>query len=115
MPANGPVSILRQTIYCFIPILDLYAAYHIKKLRMYLLIMIITGLAMSVIGEVINTSGLSDQSMTTSDELNPNFGEAVFGSNPEISIAIMIADTAIAYTIAIYFIRKWSRKWNGQF
>lgn len=115
MPANGPVSMFRQTIYCLIPILDLYAAYHIKKLRMYLLIMIITGLAMSVVGEVVNPSGLSDQSTTSSDEINPDFGETVFGSSPETSIAIMIVDTAIAYAIAIYFIRKWSRKWNEQF
>ena len=115
MPANGPVSMFRQTICCLIPILDLYAAYHIKKLRMYLLIMIIAGLAMSVAGEVVNPSGLSDQSMTSNDELNPNFGETIVGSNPEISIAIMIVYMVIAYAVAIYFIRKWSRKWNEQF
>jgi hypothetical protein len=115
MPASGPVNILRQTIYCFVPVLDLYAAYHIKKLRMYMLIMILTGLAMSVVGEVINPSGLSEQPMTPGDELNLDLGKVMFGPNPETSIAIMIADTAIAYIIAIYFIRKWSRKWNEQF
>ena len=115
MPANGPVSVFRQTIYCLIPIGDLYAAYHVKKLRMYLLITIIAGLAMSMVGEIINPSELSDQSMTSSDKLNPNFGEAVFGSNPEISMAIMITYMAIAYAIAIYFIRKWSIKWNERF
>ena len=115
MPANGPVSILRQTIYCFVPILDLYAAYHIKKLRMYLLIMILTGLAMSVVGEVINPSGLSEQPMSSNNDLNPDFGEVMFGPNPEVSVVLIMFDTAIAYVIAIYFIRKWSRKWNEQF
>ncbi len=82
---------------------------------MYLLIMILTGLAMSVVGEVINPSGLSEQPMTSNDALNHDFDKVMFGPNPEISIGIMIADTAIAYIIAIYFIRKCSKKWNEQF
>ena len=41
MPAKGKVSLSVQTIFCIIPILDMYAAYRIKKLRSYLLIMIL--------------------------------------------------------------------------
>ncbi len=77
--------------------------------------MILTGLAMSVVGEVINPSGLSDQSMTSSDDPHPDFGKVMFGPNPGISIPITISYTAIAYAIAIYFIRKWSKKWNERF
>lgn len=54
MPAKGKVSLTRQTIYCFIPILDIYAAYQIKKLRWYLLIILALGLGMSLISSIIN-------------------------------------------------------------
>ena len=46
MPAKGPVSLTRQTIYCFIPIMNWYAAYNIKKFRKYLLIAIIVELSL---------------------------------------------------------------------
>ncbi len=38
MPAKGPVSLTRQTIYAFFPILDLIAYYKIKSLRKYVVI-----------------------------------------------------------------------------
>ena len=41
MSAKGKVSLSVQTIFCIIPILDMYAAYRIKKLRKYLVIMIL--------------------------------------------------------------------------
>lgn len=41
MPAKGRVSLLVQTIFCMIPIIDMFAAYRIKKLRKYLAIMIL--------------------------------------------------------------------------
>ncbi|MCE2506140.1 MAG: hypothetical protein J4F36_06680 [Nitrosopumilaceae archaeon] len=41
MPAKEKVSLSTQTIFCIIPILDMYVAYRIKKLRKYLLIMIL--------------------------------------------------------------------------
>jgi len=54
VPAHGKVSLTRQTIYCFIPIMDIYAAYHIKKLRLYLVIILGVGLTMSLISSVVN-------------------------------------------------------------
>ena len=41
MPAEGKVSLSVQTVFCIIPILDMYAAYRIKKLRKYLATMIL--------------------------------------------------------------------------
>ena len=41
MPVKGKVSLTVQTIFCIIPILDMYAAYRIKKLRKYLVIMML--------------------------------------------------------------------------
>jgi len=115
MPANGPVSILRQTIYCFIPIMDLYAAYHIKKLRWYLLIMIGLGLVMSVIGEVVNPNELTEYPSLYGDNEKLEWDTVMFGPNPEITKTLIIANTGITYAVAVYFIRKWSKKWNEQF
>ncbi len=41
MVENKPVSLTRQTIYCLIPVLDMYAAYRVKRLRKYLVIMML--------------------------------------------------------------------------
>jgi hypothetical protein len=116
MPATGKVSLTRQTIYVFIPILDLYAAYHIKKLRWYLLIMILVGFAMSGINSAILPSiGEYDEDkiMTISGELNWEY--LVLGENPELAIATMVIYQAVTFGIAVYLIRRWSHKWNMQF
>lgn len=115
MPANGPVSLTRQTIYCFIPIMDLYAAYHIKKLRRYLLIMIGVGIAMSVAESLVVPSGLEDEPLYNSNGEEIDWGKIMFGPDPQITIAVIVIDSAIAYIVAIYFIRKWSKKWNESF
>ena len=54
MVKNEPVSLKIQTIFCCIPILDMYAAYRVKKLRKYLLIMIlILGIPVSIVSSVL--------------------------------------------------------------
>jgi hypothetical protein len=116
MPATGKVSLLRQTIYVFIPILDLYAAYHIKKLRWYLLIMILVGFAMSGIASAINppmTDIDEDRIFTIHGELNWEY--LILGENPELTIATTIVYQAVVFGIAVYLIRKWSKQWNMQF
>ena len=116
MPATGKVSLTLQTIYVFIPILDLYAAYHIKKLRWYLLIMILVGFAMSGINSAILPSiGEYDEDkiMTISGELNWEY--LILGENPELAIATMVIYQAVTFAVAVYLIRRWSHKWNIQF
>lgn len=81
-----PVSITRQTIYAIIPILDLYAAYKIEKFRLYFIIMIGIGLAVS------------------------------FGIETSLPYPYKyIAGEAIGIPIAVYLIRRWSKKWNEKF
>jgi hypothetical protein len=41
MIKEEPVSLIRQSIHCVIPILDIFAAYRVKKLRKYLIIMLV--------------------------------------------------------------------------
>ena len=40
---------------------------------------------------------------------------ALLGSNPELSVVSILIHNAIAYVIAVYLIRKWSKKWNQNF
>jgi len=117
MPATGKVSLTRQTIYCFIPILDLYAAYHIKKLRWYLLIMLAIGIAASTITSVINPMPEIDEydEKLFLENQEIDWGYVFLGNNPEVAIALMVINQGIVLAIAVYVIRKWSKKWNLQF
>lgn len=80
-----PVSLNRQMIYCLIPFLDLYAAYKVKKLRLYLLIVIPIGIALSLL--------LGDDLTTHS----------------------FLIEIAVSIGLALYLIRRWSIKWNTAF
>ena len=116
MPATGKVSLLRQTIYVFIPILDLYAAYHIKKLRWYLLIMILVGAAMSGISSAVNPPMQEideDRIMTIHGDINWEY--LMLGENPELTIATTIIYQVVVFAVAVYLIRRWSKQWNLQF
>ena len=116
MPATGKVSLLRQTIYVFIPILDLYAAYHIKKLRWYLLIMLLLGAAMGGIGTAINPpieEYDENKIMTIDGQINWEY--LILGENPEIAILTTILYHVVVYAVAVYLIRRWSHQWNRQF
>ena len=46
MPAVGSVSLTRQTVYCFISVMNWDAVYHIKKFRKYFVIGIVMELAL---------------------------------------------------------------------
>jgi len=83
---NESVSIKRQTIYAIIPILDLYAAYKIEKLIKYLVIILGLGIVMELGFKILLPFPYS-----------------------------WIASEGVLVSIAIYLIRKWSRKWNEQF
>lgn len=116
MPASGKVSLTRQTIYVFIPILDLYAAYHIKKLRWYLGIMILVSLGLSTLSSVVVPTGqeYDEKKILTNDgQLNWNY--LILGENPGLAISMIILHQSVSFAIAVYLIRKWSGEWNKQF
>jgi len=116
MPAKGKVSLTRQTIYCFIPIMDIYAAYHVKRLRWYLLIMICVGIPMSIISSAVNPMpNESDMDKLILENQEINWEYAILGENPEVTIATTIIYHAVAFAVAVYLIRRWSKKWNMQF
>ena len=108
MPAKGPVSILWQIIFTFIPILDLYTFYRIKKLRKYFLYVIIPLFAITfgitflfVLAELPSSDfSFEDESMTSENE---EFLSLIF---VPVEIGFQI--------LTIYFVYTWSKKWNGQ-
>ena len=116
MPATGKVSLTRQTIYCFIPIMDMYAAYHVKKLRWYLLIMFAVGIPLSIAMSAVNPMPEADDyDKLILENQEVDWRYALLGENPEAAIASLVIYHVVAYALAIYIIRRWSKKWNKQF
>ena len=108
MPAKGPVSILWQIIFTFIPILDLYAFYRIKKLRKYFLFVIIPlfaitlGITFSFVLAELQSSDFSFEDESMSNE-NEEF------------LALIFIPVEIGFQIlTIYFVYTWSKRWNEQ-
>ena len=109
MPSKGPVSLTWQTIFCIIPIMDVDAAYRIKKLRKYLLIMILV--------VAIPVSIASSIFLPTEDEGMDGFVNmmtyyyGVDDSQFIFSIGVQIG----TILFAIFLIRRWSNQWNQNF
>ena len=109
MPAEGKVSLPVQTIFCLIPILDMYAAYRIKKLRKYLAIMILV--------IAIPVSIASTVFLPTDEDLVEGFTNIIifyFGVDDNqfiFSVGVQIGTVLFA----IFLIRRWSKQWNMQF
>ncbi|QMU55171.1 MAG: hypothetical protein GKS07_09940 [Nitrosopumilus sp.] len=106
MPADGPVSITRQTIYSVIPILDIIAFYKVKQLRKYLLIVYV---GMVGVISTIYSMVVTPNSWSFSPNYDPNF---IWDPMDWI---LQIPMMAITLVIQIYLVRRWSKKWNEQF
>ena len=105
MVKDEPVSLTCQTIYCIIPILDIYAAYRVKRLRKYLIIMILVGIPVSIADSVI----FPDTDKTFDGFLQ--FLTFYYGTDTNhfaVSIVIWIGTVLLA----IYLVRRWSKQWN---
>jgi len=116
MPATGKVSILRQTIYSVIPILDLYSAYHIKRLRWYLLVMIATSIVISIATSLLGPQTEDydpDKIMNSQGDLDWSY--MFWGEDPGRVIGTMIASNAVSLGVSVFVIRRWSKEWNLQF
>ena len=101
MPAKGPTSLRRQAIFILIPGLDMYALYKVKKLRLGLLV---TGLlALAFAGVMFLLIDRYPQRILADFEL------AVWY---QIANLVFIGSVLVFW---VWLIRKWSKKWNGQF
>ena len=109
MVKNEPVSLTRQTIYCLIPVLDMYAAYKVKRLRKYLVIMmLVVAVPVSIADYILFPHEIDAWEgfvnvMTYYYDVDTN--QFVF------SIAVQIG----TILFAIFLIRRWSKQWNNLF
>ena len=109
MPAKGKVSLSIQTIFCIIPILDMYAAYRIKKLRKYLLIMIgVIAIPVSIASSIFLPT--EDEGMESLTNLMTYY-YGVDDSQFIFSIGVQIG----SILFAIFLIQRWSNQWNQNF
>ena len=83
---NDPVDVKQQTIFAFIPGLDLYASYKVKKLTIYFLVILGIGIPTMIL----------------------------ISNLPSFSYNYLLVE-GVVLPVAIYLIRKWSKKWNKQF
>lgn len=105
MPANGPVNVTKQCICAAIPILDIYAAYHIKKLRRYLLLVVLVIAIPQIAMEFALFGGMMDifePYMVVFDPKSDKFYQAVY--------VILWIPVGVAFAVII--IRRWSIEWN---
>lgn len=112
MPANGPVKIIWQIIFTFIPILDLWAFYRIKKLRRYFLFVVIPASVILIIIIAVDVVTNLDSPMFD----DPNY-DPFMNDNPAF-LAISIASPIIEigfHILTIYLVYVWSKQWNNQF
>lgn len=115
MPAKGPVSMAWQTIFCFIPAMDIVASYRVKRLRKYLLVMLGIGLGFGIIDLLVAPGEIfagPDPRFYSGDSLDWDY--ILLGGDTEHALALFIANLAVAYVAAVYLIRRWSRMWNEQ-
>lgn len=119
MPAKGPVSLTRQTIYGFIPIMNWYAVYHIKKFRKYLLLVIIVELSLAGLHAVLIPEYDSDRMFIggeqTAENIDIDWGEMMLRTDHQLGLPLFLLVIAVELSVSVYFIRRWSNQWNLQF
>jgi hypothetical protein len=131
MPANHKVSVAWQIVFTFIPILDLWAFYRIRKLQKYVLWVILPMIALSVAIAsyyfYVITKELIDGALRYDNStLDSNNGTQVAvsrvvpaqGSFREVSDSsnIVFIGAGIGFQgLSIYLIISWSRQHNRTF
>ncbi|MEE8255606.1 MAG: hypothetical protein V3R12_02000 [Nitrosopumilaceae archaeon] len=104
MVKQKPVSVNWQTLFVFIPILDLWAFYSVQKLRMALLIFLV-GFGAAAIA--LNFAILGSDAFLVEDP------DVIYSNSAYIGSIIGL--TIAQYALAIYLVRKWSKEWNKKF
>ena len=110
MVKNEPVSLMRQTIYCLIPLLDIYAAFRVKRLRKYLIIMLLVALPVSIADSVLFPIDVIDENLEDL-EISDIFFYGYDANRFVVTIVVWIG----FILLAIYLVRRWSKQWNQKF
>jgi len=107
MVAKGPVSVNLQSIFMFIPIVDLWAAYRIQKLRKFLLVIICFAVVVIPLDIMLFPNDFWGDS--SSNILEFSYGDLYARNGFDLAVQLIVIG------IQIILIRKWSKKWNEQF
>ena len=126
MPAKGKVSIVWQIVFAIISPLNIWAFYRIKKLRLFVLYVIIPSVVISSIVFAVTNYELNNPQRGFDEEGNrfpeptvpphmtpiqPHIGKFNTGTYLILSIIASIGLTIFS----VYLVVKWSRQWNEQF
>jgi len=109
--ADHKVSVGWQIVFTFIPIVNFWAFYRIRRLQKYLFYVILPSIVMSTIYTIYNSSSLETRFIYWGSTDDP------IGNVRSAATAIIAAD-AISFVFqafAIYLMIIWSRKHNRQF
>jgi hypothetical protein len=129
MPTNQEVSVAWQIVFTFIPIVNLWAFYRIRKLRMYVLYVVIPAIVVSVIITTIYAyiifEPLIDRTMNAKSHKLASSNNTSFiyeTVSPELwpgesrmTSWSMVGASSAFQALSIYLIIIWSRQRNRQF
>ncbi len=105
-----PVKIRSQLVSAFIPGIDLFAFYRIKKLRKSILYLLLPAFALT--GIFYASYGLFAQYVENNSDELASTDVYVFATILLISTLVSVL---VGIAITNYFMHKWSEEWNRQF
>ena len=108
MPANHKVSVGWQIVFTFLPIVNFWAFYRIRKLQKYFLYIIVP--------EIIVSAAYGWYYITSTDFSKWGDDGLAFGNGN--SFAVWLATSAIGWALTgltIYLVIIWSRQHNKQY
>jgi hypothetical protein len=112
LPADHKVSVGWQIVALFIPIANFWAFYRIRKLRKYLLYVVLPSVATSVVATYRVFSVMPSGYLPGDDSLA--FGDPFAVYRDPMYIACLAIGWAL-FGLSIYLIVKWSRVHNSKF
>jgi len=113
LPANNKVRVAWQIVFTFIPIVNFWAFYRIRKLRKYVLYVVVPEMVIGIIATVYTFGNIIDLQMKA-ESTTLTLERLVFLSSAyRWSIFQVISWGLQAW--AIYLVIIWSRKHNRQF
>jgi hypothetical protein len=112
LPADHKVSVAWQIVALFIPIANFWAFYRIRKLRKYVLYVILPSIVLSIVATYRVFSYLPRRFLPSDDGLA--FGDPFAVYQDPAYIAALAISWAL-FGLSIYLVVKWSREHNRKF
>ena len=123
MPAKGKVSIGWQIVFAIISPVNLWAFYRIKKLRLFVLYVIVPSIVVSSIVAAGMLYEMDNPEIPKNEKypeptlppymtpIEPQVGKFNTGKYMILNIGASVGLTILS----VYLVVKWSRRWNEQF